>query len=408
LNLLLVLRIAIRAIEKNKFRSSLTVLGVVIGVAAVTTMVSLGQSAARLIQDQLYSLGTNVLLVVPEGREASRPRTLLTAADSDAILDACPSIRAATPLVGLTGQITYGHFHHRPVLAGVGVDYLTIRNWPLAYGEFFAERDINASGNVCVLGQTVIVKLFQTTNPFGKTVRIGKVPFRVIGVLQPKGANLLGQDQDDIVLLPFSTVRQRLQGVSFNNVDSILLSARSAEETDSAKQQILRLLNHRHKIPPDQPTAFRITDMKEFVAILDIVMKTLTVTLAAIAAISLLVGGIGIMNIMLVSVTERTREIGIRMAVGAHAKDIMRQFLVEAVVLSTMGGAVGVALGMGASVGTIRIVNAMTPDVNWPVVISLPAAAVAISFAIGVGIFFGYYPALRASRLDPIDALRYE
>ncbi len=407
-NLILVLRIAARAISKNKLRSWLTVLGVVIGVAAVTTMVSLGESASRLVEDQLNSLGTNVLVVVPERRVISGQANMLTPEDARAITRECLSIRAATPLVAAFGQLTYGHTHRRPVMAGVGVEYLAIRNWPLAYGDFFDERDIHSASKVCVLGHTSAVKLFQTSNPLGATVRIGNSPFRVIGVLEPKGANILGQDQDDLVLMPYSTVRKRLQGSNFESVDSILLSARTAEETEMARQQVKRLLDQRHKISPEEPAHFNVADMKEYAKILEIVMTALTLTLSAIAGISLLVGGIGVMNIMLVSVTERTREIGIRMAVGADAGDILRQFLVEAVVLSTMGGVVGVALGVGASLAGTRIINSLMPSVEWPMTVSLPAGAIAMLFAAGVGVFFGYYPAWRASHLDPIEALRYE
>ncbi len=408
MNLLLVTRVAMRAITKNKLRSWLTVIGVVIGVAAVTTMVSLGKSASELVESQLNSLGTNVLLVVPEQGTVERQRTMLTPEDSDAILRECAAIGAATPLVGVAGQVVYGHFHRRPAMAGVGADYLKIRQWPLAYGQFFEERDIHSAAKVCVLGQTMAAKVFQTTNPLGKTIRIGNIPFQVIGVLEPKGANLFGQDQDDLVLMPFSTVRKRLQASNFNNVDSILVSARAADETVAARVQIVRLLNERHRIPPGQPPHFQVADMKEYAAILDVVMKALTFTLAAIAGISLLVGGIGIMNIMLVSVTERTREIGVRMAVGARSRDILRQFLVEAVVLSSMGGAVGILLGTVASLGGTRIINSFMPSVQLPPTVSFSAAAVAMLFAAAVGMFFGYYPAYRASRLDPIEALRYE
>jgi putative ABC transport system permease protein len=408
MNLLLVARVALRAIAKNKLRSWLTVIGVVIGVAAVTTMVSLGQSAAQLVEDQLNSLGTNVLLVVPEQQTVARQSTMLTPEDSDAILRECSSIAASTPLVGVTGQVVYGHFNWRPAMAGVGVDYLKIRQWPLAYGQNFAERDMHSAAKVCLLGQTTVVKLFQTGNPIGETIRIGNIPFQVIGVLEPKGANLFGQDQDDLVLMPFSTVRKRLQASNFNNVDSILVSARSSEETVAARVQIMRLLDDRHRIPPGQPPHFRVADMKEYATILDVVMKALTFTLSAIAGISLLVGGIGIMNIMLVSVTERTREIGVRMAVGARSRDILRQFLVEAVVLSSMGGAVGVVLGISASLGGTQIINTFMPSVQLPPTVSIWAAAIAMLFAAGVGMFFGYYPAYRASQLDPIEALRYE
>jgi putative ABC transport system permease protein len=402
------MRVAARAIGKNKLRSWLTVLGVVIGVAAVTAMVSLGSSATRLIEDQLYSLGTNVLLVAPETRTVTRQTTMLTPDDAKAIARECSSIFATSPLVGVASQISYGHFHRRPGMAGVGEDYLLIRNWPLAYGEFFSERDVASAAKVCVLGQTVVVKLFQTRNPLGETVRVGNTPFRVIGVLEPKGANLLGQDQDDVVLMPFSTVRKRLQGSNFDRVDSILVSARSAEETSAAQMQIRRLLDVRHNIAPEQPPQFIVADMKEYVALLDVVMTALTLTLAAIAGISLLVGGIGIMNIMLVSVTERTREIGIRMAVGASPRDILRQFLVEAVVLSSMGGAAGIAVGIGTALAGTQVINAFMPNVELPPTISLWAAAIAMVFAAGVGVFFGYYPAWRASQLDPIEALRYE
>ncbi len=408
MNLILVFRVAARAIGKNKLRSWLTVIGVVIGVAAVTTMVSLGDSASQLVENQLNSLGTNVLVVVPERRVISGQSNMLTAEDSRAIARQCLSIRAATPLVAAYGQLTYGHFHRRPVMAGVGVEYLAIRNWPLAYGDFFAERDVHSAAKVCVLGHTTAVKLFQTSNPLGATVRIRNSPFRVIGVLEPKGANILGQDQDDLVLMPYSTVRKRLQGSNFESVDSILLSARSSEETEMACRQVKRLLDQRHQISPSDPSHFNVADMKEYAKILEIVMTALTLTLSAIAGISLLVGGIGVMNIMLVSVTERTREIGIRMAVGADAGDILRQFLVEAVVLSTMGGLVGVALGIGASLAGTRIINALMPSVEWPMTVSLPAAGIAMLFALAVGVFFGYYPASRASRLDPIESLRYE
>jgi putative ABC transport system permease protein len=408
MNLWLVTGVAIKAIGKNKLRSWLTVLGVVIGVAAVTAMVSLGTSATRLIEDQLYSLGTNVLLVVPETRTVTRQSTMLTPDDSLAIVRECSSIAAASPLVALNSHVSYGHFHRRPGMAGVGEDYLVIRNWPLAYGEFFHERDVHAAAKVCVLGQTVVVKLFQTRNPVGETIRIGNTPFRVIGVLASKGANLLGQDQDDLVLMPFSTVRKRLQGSNFDRIDSILVSARSAEETGAAQMQIRRLLDVRHNIAPEQPPHFLVADMKEYVALLDVIMTALTLTLAAIAGISLLVGGIGIMNIMLVSVTERTREIGIRMAVGASPRDILRQFLVEAVVLSSMGGAAGIAVGVITALAGTQLINTLMPNVELPPTISLSAAIIAMLFAAGVGVFFGYYPAWRASQLDPIEALRYE
>lgn len=408
MSFLLVLRIALRSLGRNKLRTWLAVLGVVIGVAAVTIMVSLGQSATQLIEGQLNSLGTNVLAVVPEKQDRTQPRVDLTPTDSDAIMRECRSVMATSPLIIVAGHVTNGRFHRRPAIAGVGADFLLVRNWDLAQGEFFAKTDIHSASKVCVLGHTVVVELFQTRNSLGQTVRIGNIPFRVIGVLESKGTNVFGQDQDDLVLLPFSTVRKRLQESRFNTVDSIVVSARSAEETQLAKEEIKQLMHARHGIAPHQPSPFKVADMKDYIRILEVVMTALTLTLTSIAGISLLVGGIGIMNIMLVSVTERTREIGLRMAVGANARDILRQFLLEAVVLSTMGGLVGLVCGIALSVGITEALSASLPDVKLPRVVSLSAAGIALLFAAAVGVFFGYYPAWRASRLDPIDALRYE
>jgi putative ABC transport system permease protein len=259
-----------------------------------------------------------------------------------------------------------------------------------------------------VVGQTVVAKLFQTTNPLGQTIRIKNIPFRIIGVLEPKGANLVGSDQDDIVLMPYTTVRKRLQRSQFNNVNAILVSARSATQMDEAGVQIEQLLYERHRIPPGEAPDFMVQSTEEIANVLGIVTGTMTLMLSAIAGISLLVGGVGIMNVMLVSVTERTREIGIRMAVGARGRDILRQFLVESILLSSIGGIVGIALGFGASAGVMTLINAWSSGSDWPIVISVPAAVIAMLFAGAVGMFFGYYPARRASRLDPIDALRYE
>jgi putative ABC transport system permease protein len=285
---------------------------------------------------------------------------------------------------------------------------LTVRNWRVAAGGFFTGQDVDSGAKVCVIGQTVVAKLFQTVNPIGQNIRIKNIPFRVVGVLERKGANMVGDDQDDIVLLPHSTVRKRLYGSAFNNVHAIMVSARAPEQMATATQQINVLLHERHKISPGAPADFQVQNTTEIAATLGIITGTMTLMLSAIAGISLLVGGVGIMNIMLVSVTERTREIGIRMAIGARGKDILRQFLIEAVVLSSIGGVIGLMLGIAASTSVTMLINAYSPAADWPIVVSLPAAAVAMVFAAGVGIFFGYYPARRASRLDPIDALRYE
>ncbi len=412
MNFLLTIRIAVRALAKNKLRAALTVLGVVIGIAAVTTMVSLGQSASSLVQGQFESLGSNVIIVFPGNRQrdgVSQAIVTLTAQDSDAIGASCPSVLASSPILGVAGQVIYGSSNFSPQeMHGVGGDYLTVRNWPLRRGEFFAERDVTSANKVCVIGYTLVAKLFQTTDPIGETIRIKNIPFRVIGVLERKGANMVGQDQDNIVLMPISTVRKRLRGSEFDNVNAIMVSARSTGLMSEAQNEIDQLLAERHNIQPGEPRDYVVQNTTEIAAVFSMITGTLTMMLACIAGISLLVGGVGIMNIMLVSVTERTREIGIRMAVGARSGDILRQFLVEAVLLSCIGGVIGFLLGVGASVGLVSIINAFSSGTKWKHEISFVAAIVAFVFAAAVGVFFGYYPARRASRLDPIDALRYE
>ena len=415
MSLLLTLRVALRALGKNKMRAGLTVLGVVIGIMAVTTMVSIGQSASQLVQNEFQNLGTNVIVVIPgsdRGGGANRgtgtiPK--LTARDADAVSAECPSVLAASPIVGTRAQVIYGNANWYPnEIDGVGANYLTVRNWQLRQGGFFDPREIHAAAKVCVIGRTVVEKLFQTANPLGKTIRVKNIPFQVIGVLESKGANMVGMDQDNIVLMPYTTVRKRLQGSSFENVDIIFVSARSLERMSDAEQEIKQLLQERHRIRPGSPDDFTVRNTTEIANVFGIVTGVMTLLLASIAGISLVVGGVGIMNIMLVSVTERTREIGIRLAVGARAGDILRQFLVESTLLSVLGGVVGVVLGIGASVGATAIINSLTHGTRWPVVISFTAAVVAMLFAGAVGVTFGFYPAWRASRLDPIEALRYE
>lgn len=406
-------RVAIRALQKNKMRAALTVLGVVIGIAAVTTMVSIGQSASALVQNQFMALGTNVIVVFPESQQRGGVRqsltVTLTAADSREIASQCDAVLASTPLVGAQGQLIYGNTNwNANELSGVGADYLLVRNWAMAAGDFFTEDDIKSSAKVCVIGHTVVTKLFQTGNPIDQVIRVKNVPFRVVGVLEKKGVDMVGNDRDNIVLMPYTTVRKRLQGSNFDNVNAILVSAVAPTRMAEATQQIDQLLLERHRIDPGKNKDFRVQDTTEIAQTFGIVTGVLTLMLSAIAGISLLVGGVGIMNIMLVSVTERTKEIGIRMAIGASGRDILRQFLVEAIVLSLIGGVIGVALGTSASVGATLLINYLNPGQDWPIVISIPAALVALFFAGGVGVFFGYYPARRASRMDPIEALRYE
>lgn len=412
MNFLLTLRIAWRALIKNKMRAGLTVLGVVIGIAAVTTMVSLGLSASSLVQGQFEALGTNVIMVFPGNRQRGgvmQANVTLTSKDSDAIARDCPAVLASSPIVGTGGQIIYGSSNFSPQeMHGVSSDYLTVRNWTMRRGEFFTERDVLSANKVCVIGYTLVAKLFQTTNPIGETMRIKNIPFKVIGVLEKKGANMVGQDQDNIVLMPFSTVRKRLQGSEFDNVNAIMASARSTTLMPEAQIEIDQLLMERHKIHAGEPRDFVVQNTTEIAAVFGVITGTLTLMLASIAGISLVVGGVGIMNIMLVSVTERTREIGIRMAVGARSGDILRQFLIEAVLLSSVGGVIGFLMGVGASIGLVTLINAVTTGTKWKYEVSLLAGMVAFLFAAAVGVFFGYYPARRASRLDPIEALRYE
>ena len=303
----------------------------------------------------------------------------------------------------------YGSSNFSPQeIQGVNEDYPIVRNWPVRLGAFFTERDVSSSSKVCVVGHTLVAKLFQTKNPIGEMIRIKNIPFRVVGVLEKKGANMVGQDQDNLVLLPYTTVRKRLQGSEFDNVGAIMVSARSMQVMTEAQLEIDQILSERHRIQPGQARDFVVQNTTEIANIFGAVTGTLTMMLASIAAISLVVGGVGIMNIMLVSVTERTREIGIRMAVGARATDILRQFLVEAVLLSCVGGIIGFLLGVGASVGLVNLINAFTAGTKWTHQVSITAGVVAFFFAAAVGVFFGYYPARRASRLDPIEALRYE
>ena len=407
------LRIALRALAKNKMRAGLTVLGVVIGIAAVTTMVSIGQSANELVQGQFQNLGTNVIVVQPGSsrnqgvRQGSIPS--LTAGDADAIGKECPCILAVSPFVFTSGQVIYGNSNWQPKqIQGVGDGYLAVRNWPLKQGGFFTSRDISSAAKVCVIGHTLVEKLFQTTSPLDETIRIKRIPFKIVGVLDKKGADLVGNDQDDIVLIPYTTVQKRLQGSNFSEVGAILASAVSVKRMADAQKEITQLLLERHRIKPGQPPNFWVQNTDEIANMLGVVTGVMTLMLASIAGISLLVGGVGIMNIMLVSVTERTREIGTRMAVGARARDILRQFLVESVLLSCIGGAIGFGLGVLASIGVTKLINSLSSGAEWPVVISIPAAMTSLFFSAGVGVFFGFYPARKASRLDPIEALRYE
>ncbi len=332
----------------------------VIGIAAVTTMVSLGLSAGQLVQDQFQTLGSNVIIVLPASSQSGGVRsgtmTTLTAADALAIASDCPSVLAISPFIGTSGQVIGGNVNWQPdQMLGVGPDYTIVRNWPMAKGEFFGDREIAGVAKVCVLGHTVARQLFPDVDPIGQQVRVKNIPFTVSGVLVRKGANLVGQDQDNILLMPYTTVRKRLQNSAFSNIDLVFVSARSEALSSRAEQEIRALLTERHRIPPGAKPDFEIRNTADVASVMAVIMGSLTAMLSGIAAISLVVGGVGIMNIMLVSVTERTREIGIRMALGARPRDILRQFLVESIVLSSLGGAIGIALGVAGSAGIIAL-----------------------------------------------------
>ncbi len=412
---LMILRVALRALAKNKMRAGLTVLGIVIGVAAVILLVSIVQSAGQLVQDQLQAVGTNAVIIFPGSRKGSGARKAigsiptLCAADADAMAAECPAVLAATPLINAGGQVVAGNQNWSPdEILGVNVSYLTVRNWQIERGDFFTRSDIHSAAKVCVVGTTVADNLFQTRNCVGRSIRIKSIPFEVVGVLEPKGANLFGGDQDNIVLAPYTTIKKRIYGSTFNNVGVIFASACSANRIADAEEEVAELLRQRHRIRPGADDDFTIRDLGEIADTLKGITTVMSLLLGSIAGVSLIVGGVGIMNIMLVSVTERTREIGIRLAVGARSRDILRQFLLEAVVLSLLGGALGIALGIGAVVAATWVVNAFFSSTHWPLSISGGAIAVALAFSASVGMFFGYYPARKASRLDPIESLRYE
>jgi ABC-type antimicrobial peptide transport system permease subunit len=421
------LKLAVRALRRNIMRASLTTLGIVIGVAAVIAMMEIGNGSSAAIQRSIASMGANNLLVRP-GTAASGGISFgagsvmtLTPEDAGAIEKECPAVGSVAPIERVRTQVVYGNRNWVPYfIYGTTPGYLQVRDWTdLAEGDTFTDRDVRNASKVCLVGQTIVRELFGGQSPIGLELRIQNVAFRVIGVLQGKGANMMGMDQDDVVLAPWTTIkiypgRESLYPapsatqqadtplpVRFTSVDEIIAAARSSSQIPLAIQQIATLLHERHRIRPGQADDFTIRDMTEMTKALSSTTTLMTRLLLAVAMISLLVGGVGIMNIMLVSVTERTREIGLRMAVGAEPGDILRQFLAEAVVLCLIGGAMGILIGRGSSL-LVRLV------LHWPTAISIGAIVAAVLVSATVGIVFGYYPAWKASRLDPIEALRYE
>ncbi len=449
------LRTALHALRRNKLRSALTTLGIVIGVAAVIAMMEIGGGSSKVIQKSIASMGADILSVSP-GAAASGGVTFgggsaqtLTPEDGEAILRECPAVRAVSPQVHARAQVVYGNRNWVPAFAdGVSPSYLDVRDWAtLAEGEPFTEQDVRNAAKVCLVGQTLVRELFQGVSPVGQEIRIKNVSFRVVGVLRAKGSNMVGMDQDDVLLAPWTTIKRRISGsmlanvnqsaaaqdaqqvntlsdlypgrvslypipsavqaantplpVRFVNVDHLMVAARSPQHLPAAIRQITELLHERHRIRDGEPDDFNIRDMSEITRAMSSTTAVMTRLLLIVAMISLVVGGVGIMNIMLVSVTERTREIGLRMAVGARARDILRQFLVEANILCLLGGAVGILAGRGTSL-VVRY------RLEWPTELSPGAILAAVAVSVSVGVVFGYYPAWKASRLDPIEALRYE
>jgi putative ABC transport system permease protein len=405
MKILNILLSSFRALQRNKMRSFLTMLGIIIGVGAVIAMLAIGQGAEYSVEQQISSLGTNVLIVYPGSQQTGGLRmgagtmTTLTEDDAQAIQKECPAVSYLSPITRAGGQVIAGNLNWATSVEGTGQDYLEIRKWTVEYGEFYTDQDIKAAAKVCVLGRTVADNLFPESSPVGQNIRIRNVPFKVVGVLSKKGQNAMGQDQDDIIVAPYTTVKRRLTW--FPYLRQILVSATSSANIPVAQTQISELLRMRHKISPYDQDDFSIRNQADLATAATATTEILTILLASIASVSLVVGGIGIMNIMLVSVTERTREIGIRMSVGARGRDILMQFLIEALVLSLLGGMVGIILGVAGS----RIISNIA---KWPTIITLFSIILSFGFSIAIGIFFGFYPARKAAMLNPIDALRYE
>jgi putative ABC transport system permease protein len=410
MNLYVTVRIALRALAANTLRSILTMLGIIIGVAAVITMIAVGSGATQRVQEQMKGLGSNIMLVIPGGvtqggvRLGAQTGQGLTEEDAYAIAREVPEVQVAAPSSRTGAQVVAGNTNWSTSILGTTNDYLEAREWPLSDGRSFDAADLQGSAKVAIVGQTVARELFGDADPLDQVIRVKKVPVTIIGVLSRKGQNAMGQDQDDVVLVPISTYRNRIQGGAsgkLRRIGSISVKVREGQSMKVAEDNIKDLLRQRFKVQPGGDDPFSVRNLTEILQAQEASSRIMTLLLAAVAGISLIIGGIGIMNIMLVSVTERTREIGLRMALGARGRDILSQFLIEAVTLSLIGGAIGVGLGAVATWATERFAG-------WQVSMTPASILLAVGFSVFVGVFFGFYPARRASRLLPIQALRYE
>jgi putative ABC transport system permease protein len=401
-----IIKESVRALRRNKMRTALTMLGVVIGVASVIATFAIGQGAKATVQEQIRSLGSNVIMVFSGPMQSGGVRSAtgaaqgLTAEDALAIARECPSVKIASPTTRTQAQIVFEEQNWNTTVQGGDENYLTVRDWPVADGREFTVSDVRAAAKVCVIGTTVARELFADASPIGATIRIKNLPFQVIGTLASKGSTSWGQDQDDIIVAPLTTVQQKLQG-SRLRIGSIVVSATSEVLVDQAIDEISALLRQRHRLQMGEPDDFMVRSQAEIASTAASTSQAMTLLLSSIALVSLLVGGIGIMNIMLVSVTERTREIGVRRALGARGADILVQFLTESALVSLIGGAVGVGLGIGVA----KLVSQLA---QWPTLIAPESILIAFAFSAFVGLFFGYYPARTAAKLVPMEALRYE
>ena len=409
MNLSMVFKVAVLAILRNKTRSLLTCLGIIVGIAAVIAVLAIGKGASTMMVNEISSMGNNLVMVFPDRNRQGAVRSglgsgeTMTADDAEAIKrELGHLVQYVSPAVNVSSQLIRQNKNWSCRVSGVSSDMPEVRNWQVGAGRFFTEEEQRASARVCVIGTTVQANLFESDeDPVGQTIRLGAMPFKVVGVLSPKGANGWGQDQDDTVMAPYTTVGRVLQRSKFRSINMMKISLVSMDSLEEAKREITALLRQRHKLADYQDDDFETRDTTEIMSTIGSVSSLMTVLLTAVAAISLLVGGIGIMNIMLVSVTERIKEIGLRMAIGATPFMILSQFVIESVVLSTVGGAIGVGVGVVAA-------NAIGEINHWPIVIEVSSAVFAFLFSSLVGMFFGFYPAYRASKLNPIDCLRYE